>query len=685
MRPARIHNLSGNAREDSPHEVIVIDTETRPADDAGREVHRMRCWSARLTRRHGRNPSRPRQVDADGFTPAELADWVDAAVKADPVCWVYTHNLSFDLAVTALPLELIARGWVLKTHNLASDAPWAHLAHGRRSIHLCDSHSMLPYSAAHIGAHTGVPKVDLPDWEDSDAAWLARCRGDVEIISGALLSLMDWWDQGGYGHFAATGPRTGWNSYRHRCVRRKGGGPVIQRGPLTGGWVQHGDGHVVIDPDPEVRAWERRALYQGRRESFRMGKLPAGTYAELDFKHAYLSAACELPLPCRRGLAFDSLPLESRYVEDSAIGVIASVTVDAKTPRYPWRGKSGICYPVGRFTTVLCGPEIAEARRRGELVAIGAGHYYRLSYHMQPWALWAKEVIEDESAGTPAAARLFVKGASRSVFGVWAARTSATILHGTTTETGWSAEHGTDAATGAPCTILHMAGKWSYILRDRESDDSFPAVLAWVQSHVRVALGAVVDQLPQRALVSCSTDSVLVDLSAADREREDQGEGQPAHLYYPARAKRLCSGLNMFTWPFFIRVKGMYTVVDVLSAQHMVLDGERRYAGIAGSATQQEDGRWKFHTWPKLGRQLQLGEDHAYVREVRVVDLSGMTVNRWTALDGCTEPVRARLDQHGATVLEQPWEGGCARHGSAWRDRQWPDFPQLDSEFWATV
>lgn len=673
MRTPQIHRLSGNTAQDSPHEVIIIDTETRITGEGTSELHTLRCWSTDLVRRHERNPSRPRLESGDGTGAGELAEWIEARVKSTPTVWVYTHNLSFDLMVTRLPLVLIDRGWSISQHNLASDAPWARLVKGSKAIKLCDSASILPYSVRHLGEHLGLGKLELPEQDDSDQAWAARCRRDVEITRTALVQAMDWWDQRELGHWSATGPRTGWNGYRHLCIPRKDRAQVMQRGPGTESWGSHGHGFPVIDPDPDARKFERGALYQGRRESWRVGQLPEGTYAELDFRHAYLSIAQSFPLPCKRGLAFESLECSSPYVDNPNLSVIAETTVRTIVPRYPLRGKAGITYPVGTFTTVLCGPEIVEARNRGELVRIGKGYFYRLSWHMQPWADVMAQVIDAPQGEYPPMAGLLCKAWSRTVFGVWAARRSNVMLSGTSLEQGWHAEPCIDGDTGAPAVVLNMAGTWQYILRDQEADDSFPAVLAWVQSHLRVGLGAVIDQIPEEFLVNASSDAVLVQASprvfspARTRGATVRRSGVWRGMQHTSRR------LSAFVPGLELRPKAIYSNVRVLSPQHLKLDGEVRMAGVSKDADELRQDYFVFYTWPRMGRQLGLSEERGYVRQWREVDLKDVTVNRWTAVDGCTAAPRATLGADGVPVLLGPPDGGCARHGQPWRERQWPD------------
>lgn len=672
MRPARIHNLGPNSRESSPHQVIVIDTETRWTTTEDTEHHTIRLWDAMTERRHGKNPSRPRTEMGAGDSGHQLAQWIDSQVKTDPVAWLYAHNQSFDLATTRLPVLLGELGWVVTSHNLASDAPWAIMKHGNRTLRIADSHSLLPAPLAEIGERIGAPKLPLPANDDSDEAWHLRCSTDVRITMQALIQLMDWWDTHQLGHWSVTGPRTGFNAMRHRCVARPGYTPFAQQVGDGGTILQHGDGHVVIDPDPDARAFERDTLYQGRREAFRVGALPRGMFVELDMRRAHLTAAARFKLPCRRGVAFEGLEVDSPYLEGANMSVIAEATLKTSVPRYPVRTRYGIVHPVGEFTTVLAGPELAEARRRGELVAIGRGYYYRMSWHMQPWALWATEVLDAPDDVHPPAAKIAVKGWSRSVPGTWAARTSRVVAEGTSPVSGWHSEAAYDADRKAPCTIVHMQGRMQILLRDIESDDSFPAILSFIQSHVRVALGRMIDMVPDNRMVTCSTDSLLVDSSGWE-----PGQNHPrrrAELVAAAGTDGglLADYLTAGSAPFTMAVKTTAADVRVLSPQHVRFDGARRYSGVPAGAEEVERDRFRFLTWPKLGSQMALATPDGYTRQARPVDLSRLTVPRWTYECGCTEAPEMLTAVDGS----QNVYGGplyCPRHpGHAQREQQHP-------------
>src|SRR5437764_1382311 len=121
-----------------------------------------------------------------------------------------------------------------------------------------------------------------------------------------------------------------------------------------------------------------RAVTGGRREVRRIGRLPPGLYADLDMATAHLTAMAGLALPTKRLGRFESLPLDHRGLDSSILDVLAECTVETARPRYPWPTAHGVFFPVGRFHTVLAGPELREARARGELCAIGRGYLYLL-------------------------------------------------------------------------------------------------------------------------------------------------------------------------------------------------------------------------------------------------------------------------------------------------------------------
>jgi hypothetical protein len=693
-RPAAVHYLRSNKGEQSPHRLLIVDAEARSEPADGRELQTLRCWAARLVVRHGRASKQPDGLTVTGTEAGELVDLVESLATSAETTWLYTHNLSYDLVLTRLPLLMLARGWQLGKHNLASEAPWALMKIKSKSVRLADSWSWLPVAVKTLGQAQGQGKPDLPADDATEAQWLARCVADLDITATAICRLMAEWDWRQLGWWSITGPATGWNSMLHMApasTKHQSKGPAERDANGSPGRRRRSP---VIDPDPTGRAFERQAVYSGRRDVWRRGLLPGGPYVDLDFKSAHLAVCASMLLPSRRVDAFDSLDAGAWQLRAPRFPIIAECVVETQTPRYPLRYKNAVLHPVGRFQTTLCGPEIQEAQARGELCSVGKGYSYGLSDHMATWARWAWKVLYPDAAadnspkngpdtssgpttvssaaGVDPFLQIAVKGWSRTVPGRWAMLTSRTLRAGPNALGGWSLEPmliGSPPKRGA---LVRLGETWSEEVRDQEADDSFPAVLAFIQSHVRVLLNRAIDRLGPGAVFQCNTDSILVSaarlielaMERADRERD-----------IPSWDRELDMGageLSQSTYPLAARIKSIAERVVVRSPQHLRLDSERKYAGVPNTAVEIEPETFRFWTWPKLAGQMERGDPRGYIREVRTMHLGGLTVNRWAYTDGCCEPVTASWSPvNGSSRLHSPETDFC-RHGAALSPSQHP-------------
>lgn len=683
MGTTTVHYLASNDSTWTPSALITLDTETTVIQTYP-EVQGLRCWHVRADYRAGARRLAGEHVEGGGSTAEDLTMRVDRWARRWSETWLYCHNLNFDLSVTRLPLLLSARGWVVGDMAVDGAAPWMIMHRDQCKLVIADSHAIWPVPLAELAHVTGIVKPPLPAGDDT-AAWVARCAADTLILHTALLETMDYHDRHELGRWAITGAGTGWNTMRHlqhaRTSKKARAARVSQGLPGVDPAAQP----IVVNPDPDGLSHDRLAVYGGRRQTWRHGQLPTGIYQEWDFERAYQTVMAQFALPRKRGRWFDSLPVDSRLVDDPTHhwGIIAECEITTDTPRWPCRinvtpaplppgsehdltgmpadSKTRVFYPVGTFRTVLAGPDIAEARRAGALKAIRHGQVHQLGYAIRPWATWSLTAQDDPQ--TPPAVTMALKHQGRAVAGKWAQRSWSKTVIGAATTYGWSY---TDAYVPAAKTrgaIIDMAGTKFLAVPDQDGSNAYPAVLAWIESHVRVLLGRVIDVLRPAGMVQCDTDGLIIDTATMPQAGPAAGTAATHPLTGGGGAAATIAACQSLTGPLRLRAKTEYRNLEVTGPQHLVLDGRKRWSGVPGSAQRQADGSYQAWTWPKLAWQMSHGDARGYTRVVQTYRLANSYAPGWLLQDGTVVAPECRLTDDGTTALVPFAESRYAAQG----------------------
>lgn len=640
-RAVPIHYLRPNEGEWTPKCVMALDTETYPVSD-DRDIQSLRCWVlSRVDRPNGVTDASSR-VDASGLNVASLVDAVDMMTKGKDTVWLYAHNLAFDMAVTRLPVMLADRGWKVTDFALDGRAPWIRLAKGRKHLTLADSFGWISRPLEAISSAVGIVKPPLPAIADDIQTWIARCKADVDILLAMMSELMDWWQSSGRGRWSITGAASGWNSFRHTDSPFK----------------------VVIDLDSDGTAHDRKAIYGGKRYVNYVGSMQPGGYAEVDFAKAYTVIARDMPLPIRRGNKFTSLDIHDPRVDNDRWGIIAEVEIKTDKPRWPVRHNGRVWYPVGRFKTVLASPDIIAARKLGCLVSIGEGYTYQLAPFMKPWAQWCLNVIDGRDEKAPEVARLAARQWGRTVVGKWAQRGYVKITLGYAISEGWGYEQGWMMNEHTRSSFVDIGGRRYLTYLDGDGENSFPAVLAFVESHVRTRLNDAIDAIGQDAFIQCDTDGMIVstvDLIRRMRKHDTMRESIDRKTDV---VKVIMERISSITSPLEMRVKSTYKRVEIIGPQHIVVDGKRRFAGIPSNGEDIGDGKIGVWIWPRLPYQIASGDHRGYVREYRTYRIPQALASGWIDTSGKVWPVEYELTNDGKN---QPlaWNDSRYRYGQA--------------------
>jgi hypothetical protein len=612
------------------------------------ETLALRLWDAHYLDRRQSKGKPIRDEWAAGETAAQLVDWIEQVTKGRETVWLYCHNLSFDLITTRLPMRLAERGWFVSDASIGGKSPWMRLGLGKRRLGLFDSGSWLPMPLEEVGKRIGVIKPPLPPDDGSDEAWHARCRADVTILETAMLQLMDWWDRQQLGRWNISGAASGWNTFRH---------------------TQSGE-RVTIDPDPGFVAADRKAVHGGRRGVWSIGEHRAGPFVELDFAAAYPTIAAQLPLPIARTRRFDSLPVDDRLVGNDRWGVLAACRIRTDVPRWPVRFGRHSWYPVGEFWADLAGPDIELARQLGALEEIGPGAVHRLGGVMMPWARWCLDTQYGRHPDSPPAAQITAKAWGRSVIGKWAARSFDKVKLGDSPNSGWGYEEGWSNTYNCHGGMVDLGGTRFWVAESADPDNAYPAVLAWVEAHVRTRLNRVIDALGPGCVMQCDTDGMIVAQRTVGTRAARGQLVAPDDVPAAGRLDWVLDQLDPLIAPLTLRVKSRAPHMTILGPQHLTVGDSRRYAGLPGMVTPDASGHYVAKLWPKLQWQLTNGNSAGYVRPERKGSVVGPYPTGWILADRTVVPVESRIGKDGTSQLIG-WESSSyARRGLRRADQQ---------------
>lgn len=577
--------LRENRRTTTPERFIVFDTETiAESDDGRRERHRAFLAVAALYTRSRKGGYGRREEKA--FTNMrKLERWILQQRRRGKTTWVFAHNIEFDLLSSGLYARLRRRFPEAPPPVVGDRVFIWRLRTPEGTLLFCDSMNFFPLSLAEAAAFVGMEKLPMPGREASMEAWIAYCRRDVEIVAALMQRFIALHRAEDWGRFMPTLGGIALNLFRHKFLRPR---------------------DLFIHDHPALLDLERRAYYGGRAEAWWLGEVQEEVF-DLDVNSMYPFLMRDLYVPTRPiGLFYDLTPKAlARALE--RYEAIAEVEVETKTPALPVRAGEGTCWPVGRFVTVLAGPELRLAFRLGAVRRVVRAALYERKAVFRAWA--------DYILGLRARARADGDGVLEMII-----KRLANILHGKLGE--WGREritiqdpkavprYGRDVVRDEEGRvseewwfegqILHVAR------RTKKTFHTSVAAAATITAAARAFLWALVVEAGLENVLYMDTDGLLVTREGFERLRGRIGEG-PGQLKVVGRYNSVCIfgpkdiiGDRLFVRrgiPRPLKLLGP-GVAEVLIARH--IPALARRGEVDGAVLERRTVRSSFHSWPRV-------------------------------------------------------------------------------------
>lgn len=590
-RSARGHYVSHNKVTRVPRAHIYLDTEAHRAVHGLRELQTFRCAvMAYDTRRHKGDQWKDREW-SEWLTLDGLWEWVDARCRPRARTVLVCHNLAYDLRIADAFGRLPALGWRCTFPMISDRGSFFTWKRDGRTLVMVDSMSWVPTSLERLGELVQVAKLPLPDWEDDDDAWLARCRRDVEILATVWRRLVKWVVDDDLGNWKPTGAGQSWAAFRHRFM----------------------DYPLLVHEDDDARQAERVAAWTGRCEAWQHGRLRGGPFVEWDYSTAYarIGADSAVPIKLLGELVGADLAAVERATGRCAVLVEAELTTSS--PTVPARGPDGIVWPVGTFVTTIWENELRSALDLGATVHVRRAWWYRRAPALRSFCEWVLEQLDPRNVDVDPVVRVALKHWSRALIGRTAAQWSRWSEFGRAPYSDVMLSTVLGPGPGERYRMLHLGTQLIRQGELEENPDALVAVMSWVMAEARVRLWDVMGAAGLGNVAYVDTDSVIV--------------GQAGH-------ERLLSARV----PGLV-VKGCWQSAEVLGPRQIVLSGRLRAAGVPRDAVKVADDTWEGSVWAGLATSLGSGEAAAVSITSRTFRMTGRDSRRRHNADGTTEPI----------------------------------------------
>ncbi len=420
----------------------------------------------------------------------------------------------------------------------------------------------------------------VSDWQSLFVGYLpavvgrdtAACQADaINVFVRQLVSLVN---AAKLGSLKTTAASQAMHAYRHRFMREI----------------------ILVHNRFEGLEIERAAMYAGRCEAWTVQRPVANLY-HLDFNSHYPSVVIGSSIPARLAGYVNGCVPNPRQLANDGFVPVAEVTIDTPEPIFPLRyseklhGQAvyrmaphdikarlrdrDVFYPTGRFTTVLCWPELQVAYARDYVRLIHRTAWYEPADLFSQWSTELATIEDWTRQHGVKGLREFVKRLRNCLFGKFGQ------WSWTWTPAPWEAArqpfgswYGVDPETGT--TARYRSVGWTVQIERNlgESFESCPVIAAHVYSLARVKLWQAVECAGQDNVHYMDSDSLWVN-----------------HSGFTALD---AAGWLSQSEPGKLKIEGMHTTVTFHGLKQYTHEGKSVNAGVPkGTPGSYRDG-WRY-------------------------------------------------------------------------------------------
>ena len=564
-----IGQLTGNS---IPEHCIFFDTETEDLPHIGNEIpSKLKIFTA-VYHRQSYNGRDRRPQWTDGTTEGEFFDFVIKYTKSRSKLCIFSANVWFDIRHVNILNNLLYFGYSITGFFDRGRTFYLALKKDKSTIVFINMQNIIPFSVAGMGKMLGYEK-DKVDFETvTDEDLLKYCYKDTEIIYKTMLQWFDFITNNDLGTFRPTLASQSLSAYTHRFITQS----------------------IFIHDNEKSLKLERNAYQGGRSESRYIGKVPDKQVHILDINSQYPFVMQQNEFPYKLIRYRSNFDLDNLYKLSNDLHVCVRCNLQTDEPVYGHVIKKRLCFPIGKFTQVLCTPAFRYAYERNHIHSISEVSFYEKAPLFNEWVTELYKARLQYKAEGNSVYETLIKLIMNSLYGKFGQRGDEILLEENVDEIGYKIESVFDADIDAWIMKLHIGDFIrESILMTEEGFNSFPAIAAHVTEYARMYLWKMIKKAGLNNVYYMDTDSLFVN---------DQG------------LKNLeCEIDNLKLG----KLKLVKTIKDltIYGVKDYVADETVKHKGVPKTAKQLPNNTFQYLFFPGLRTDIRTGIDKPYMKK----------------------------------------------------------------------
>ena len=425
-------------------------------------------------------------------------NWLVDQCPPKTTTYVWAHNTDYDMCVLGIWTELGKRGYQITTAIIDSPPYIVIATNGEHKLIFTDLFNLYSTALDQLAQIFDDGKGNWDDVKNDYQALSDYCKQDVTITRRLVEAHYDNIDKRDLGPHKLTAASQAFATFRYRALKHD----------------------IRIDAHSGALRLARGAYYGGATDALQLGHVTEILHT-LDINQMYPYVMHKYLFPARLVGYRENVPLRLLRRLLGQFLCVAEVELTTDDPRFPFRTKSRLVFPLGRFKTILSTPELQYALSEQKVHSCSKIAFYEADPLFKEYVDLTHQMrLEAKKEGDDLYDRL-AKLLSNSFYGKWGQTGVVWERVRRTTEIGlYNVDQVLPLYGARPAPRRVVGDAIQEKIRNPESTYSHPAIASHITAYARMNLFDLIDLAGRENVWYHDTDSVVTNEIGLSRLQE---------------------------------------------------------------------------------------------------------------------------------------------------------------------